>query len=153
LIEELGGRVQRELVSLEERTLLAYKENLLSTQTAYRELKEGRNDEVIKQNTLALKTAQERAYQEATEKALEMNRVYDRLKVDFKQVQEYSHELQLELKFLDKQTKLAKGKAESLEAEIRALELRREKETVSALQRNQSCKKLTLAGREGGDEP
>jgi hypothetical protein len=107
--------VQRELVALEERALLGYKESLLSTQNAFRELKEGRNDEVIKQNTLALKAAQERAYQEATEKALEMNRVYDRLKVEAKQIQEYSHELQLELKFLAKQTKLARGKADALE--------------------------------------
>ncbi len=81
LIDDLGGKVQRELVALEERALLGYKETLLSTQNAFRELKESRNDEVIKQNTLALKAAQEKTYQEATEKALEMNRLYDRLKI------------------------------------------------------------------------
>jgi hypothetical protein len=75
--------------------LLAYKENLLSTQNEFRELKEGRNDETIKQNTLALKSSQERAYQEATEKAVEMNRLYDKLKLDFKHLQEHSHQLQL----------------------------------------------------------
>ena len=50
-----------------------------------------------------------------------MNRVYDRLKVEAKQIQEYSHELQLELAFLSKQTRLARGKAEALENEIRTL--------------------------------
>jgi hypothetical protein len=75
--------------------LLAYKENLLSTQNEFRELKEGRNDETIKQNTLALKSSHERAYQEATEKAVEMNRLYDKLKFDFKHLQEHSHQLQL----------------------------------------------------------
>lgn len=114
LIDELGVKVQNELISIEERTLLAYKDTLLTTQEVFKELKESRNDEAIKQNILALKTAQEKAYQDATQKSLDMNNLYDSLKLQLKQVLEYSHELQLELKFLAKQTKMAKGKADAL---------------------------------------
>jgi hypothetical protein len=95
LIDDLGVKVQRELIEIEERTLLSYKDSLLTTQTAFKDLKELRNDEAIKQNILTLKASQERAYQDATEKSLEMGRLYDKLKLDLKQLGEYSHELQL----------------------------------------------------------
>jgi len=39
-----------------------------------------------------------------------MNKVYDKLKVDLKRAIEYKHELELEIKFLTKQTAIAQKK-------------------------------------------
>jgi hypothetical protein len=69
------------MINIEERTLLKYKDNLLQAQNNFKDLKELRNDEAIKQNILNMKIEQEKVYQESTDKSLEMNKVYDKLKV------------------------------------------------------------------------
>jgi hypothetical protein len=56
---------------------------------------------------------------------------------------EYSHELELELKFLGKQCKIAKTKSESLDQEIKEFEDRKNKETIQSLQKSQSNKKFS----------
>lgn len=63
LIDDLGNKVQKQLVVIEERALLNYKEDLLQTQNCFKDLKETRNDEAIKQNILNMKLQQERLYQ------------------------------------------------------------------------------------------
>ena len=63
LIDDLGYKVEKQLVAIEERALLNYKEDLLKTQNSFKDLKETRNDEAIKQNILNLKLQQEKLYQ------------------------------------------------------------------------------------------
>lgn len=48
LIEELGERLEKDLVSMEEQILLGFKDRLLSAQEEYRELQKNRNEEIIK---------------------------------------------------------------------------------------------------------
>jgi cation transport regulator ChaB len=62
LIEDLGQKMQKELVVIEEKILLKYKENLQEAQQNYRDLQEKRNDETIKENILNLKSEKEKVY-------------------------------------------------------------------------------------------
>lgn len=78
-------------MGIEERALLSYKEDLLRTQNRFKDLKETRSDEAIKQDILSMKLQQEKLYQQSAEKSLQMGRLYDSLKVEFKQAVEYSH--------------------------------------------------------------
>jgi len=48
-----------------------------------------------------------------------MNKIYDTLKVDLKRNNNYERELQLEIKFLNKQCQTAKNKSEMLDEEIK----------------------------------
>lgn len=63
LIDDLGNKVEKQLVAIEERALLNYKEDLQKTQNCFKDLKETRNDEAIKQNILNMKVQQEKLYQ------------------------------------------------------------------------------------------
>lgn len=47
-----------------------------------------------------------------------MNKLYDKIKVDLKRNVEYEHELQLEIKFLNKQVAMAQKRTEVLDLEI-----------------------------------
>lgn len=62
LIDDLGQKMQKELVVIEEKILLKYKENLQEAQQNYRDLQEKRNDETIKENILNLKSEKEKVY-------------------------------------------------------------------------------------------
>ena len=57
---------------------------------------------------------------------MEMNKVYDQLKVDLKRGVEYKHQLELEIKFLKKQIGAALKKGELLDEEIKEHEQQRE---------------------------
>lgn len=71
---------------------------------------------------LSLKNEQEKLFQQEELKSLEMNRLYDKIKVELKRNMEYEHELQLEAKFLAKQVAIAKKKAEILDQELREIQ-------------------------------
>lgn len=115
LIDELGDKIQKDLVTLEEEILLNFKDNLLIAQKQYKNLQKNRNDEVIKEKILVLKNEQEKIFSLEEEKSMEMNKLYDKLKIDLKRAVEYKHELELQVKFLTKQKGLAQKKSEMLD--------------------------------------
>lgn len=53
---------------------------------------------------------------------MEMNKLYDKIKIDLKKNVEYEHQLQLEIKFLTKQLTMARKKAELLDQEIEEMQ-------------------------------
>lgn len=55
--------MKKELVDMEERNLVKYKDHLLELHENYRDLKEKRNEEVIKENIMSMKSTQEKLYQ------------------------------------------------------------------------------------------
>ena len=57
-----------------------------------------------------MKTEKQKIFAEEQIKSLEMNKVYDKLKLDLKQSNEYGHELELQIKYLNKQCMMAKKK-------------------------------------------
>lgn len=71
--------------------LIDFKKNLLAAQKNYRQLKKDRNEEVIKEKILNMKTEKEKRFAEEQVKSLEMNKTYDKLKLDLKQGNEYEH--------------------------------------------------------------
>lgn len=91
LIDDLGDKIQTDLVSIEENILLGFKENLLTAQQEYKELQKSRNDEVIKEKVLMMKSEQERVFNQEELKSLEMNKLYDKIKIDLKKNIEYEH--------------------------------------------------------------
>ena len=50
-------------MDMEERNLVKYKDNLLELHHNYRNLKEKRNEDVIKENIMSMKSTQEKLYQ------------------------------------------------------------------------------------------
>lgn len=66
--------------------MVRYKDHLVELHQSYRNLKEKRNEDVIKESILGMKSTQEKMYQEFSEKSLEISKVYDRMKGEFKRV-------------------------------------------------------------------
>lgn len=67
-----------------------------------------------------------------------MNKLYDKIKVDLKRNVEYEHELQLEIKFLNKQVAMAQKKTEMLDLEISQYKEQKimRKDSIRAIQKS-----------------